>query len=117
AALLAGVEWPDVGAVATGLGEVCHCLVTFKGCEFSTLPEAERVAKLTELRTVHDWFIRPQLRTVKGVAEVNSWGGYEKQYQVRLDPDKLIKYGLTFDEVVKKVKDENNVNVGDRSIP
>src|SRR5260370_4486145 len=53
---------------------------------------------------------------VKGVAEVNSWGGYAKQYQVRLDPDKLIKYGLTFDEVVKKVKDENNFNVGGGAI-
>src|SRR5262249_17520076 len=93
-----------------------HYLVTYKGYDFSTLPEAERVAKLTELRTVHDWFIRPQLRTVKGVAEVNSWGGYEKQYQVRLDPDKLIKYGLTFDEEVKKVKDENNLNGGGGSI-
>ena len=44
---------------------------------------------LTELRTIHDWVVKPQLRTVRGVAEVNSWGGYEKQYQVRIDPDRL----------------------------
>ena len=50
-----------------------------------------------------------------GVAEVNSWGGYEKQYQVRIDPDRLIKHGLTFDEVVEAVE-ENNRNVGGGSI-
>ena len=41
------------------------------------------------------------MRTVKGAAEVNTWGGYEKQYQVRVDPNLLIKYGLTFDDVVR----------------
>jgi heavy metal efflux system protein len=76
--------------VSTGLGEVFHYVVTAKGYDFSTLPEEERIKKLTELRTLHDWSIKPKLRTVKGVAEVNSWGGYEKQYQVRLDPDRLI---------------------------
>jgi heavy metal efflux system protein len=112
AALPEGIDRPKLGPVATGLGEVFHYVVTAPGYDFSTLPEAERIKKLTELRTIQEWVIRPKLRTVKGVAEVNSWGGYEKQYQVRLDPDKLIKYGLTFAEVVKKVKDENNFNVG-----
>jgi cobalt-zinc-cadmium resistance protein CzcA len=116
AALPEGVERPKLGPVATGLGEVFHYVVFAPGYDFSTLPEAERVKKLTELRTVHDWVIRPKLRTVKGVAEVNTWGGYEKQYQVRLDPEKLLKYGLTFDEVVKKVKDESNYNVGGGAI-
>ena len=51
------------------------------------------------------------MRTVKGAAEINSWGGYEKQYQVRIDPTLLIKYGLTFDEVMQAVE-ENNQNVG-----
>jgi heavy metal efflux system protein len=111
-----GVARPKLGPVATGLGEVFHYVVTAPGYDLSTLPEPERIAKLTELRTVHDWIIRPRLRTVKGVAEVNSWGGYEKQYQIRLDPDKLIKYGLTFDDVVKKVRDESNYNVGGGAI-
>ena len=66
---------------------------------------------MTELRTIHDWIIKPKMRTVKGAAEINSWGGYEKQYQVRIDPNLLIKYGLTFDEVVRAVE-ENNRNVG-----
>ncbi len=61
---------------------------------------------VTELRTIHDWVIKPQMRTVPGVAEINSWGGYEKQYQVRIDPNRLIKYGLTFDEVVRGRREE-----------
>jgi cobalt-zinc-cadmium resistance protein CzcA len=116
AALPEGVERPKLGPVATGLGEVFHYTVTSRGYDFSTLPEAERVRRLTELRTLHDWVIRPKLRTVKGVAEVNSWGGYEKQFQVRIDPDKLIKHGVTFDQVVRKVKDESNYNVGGGAI-
>ncbi len=116
AALPEGVERPKLGPVATGLGEVFHYTLTYRGYDFSAVPEGERVRRLTELRTLHDWVVRPKLRTVKGVAEVNSWGGYEKQFQVRIDPDRLIKYGLTFEAVVKKVKDESNFNVGGGSI-
>src|SRR5206468_3727880 len=65
----------------------------------------------TVARTVHDWVIKPKMRTVKGVAEINGWGGYERQYQVRISPQLLIKHGLTFDEVVRAVE-ENNQNVG-----
>jgi cobalt-zinc-cadmium resistance protein CzcA len=110
-----GIARPTLGPVATGLGEVLHYVVTSKGYDFSTLPEEERVKKLMELRTVHDWIIRPKLRTVKGVAEINSWGGFEKQYQVRIDPQRLIKHGLTFDEVVEAVE-KNNRNVGGGNI-
>ena len=59
--------------------------------------------------------VKPQLRSIPGVAEVNSWGGYEKQYQVRIDPARLVKHGLTFDHVVEAVKD-NNRNVGGGSV-
>ena len=93
------IERPKMGPVSTGLGEVLHYVVTGKGDDVNTL------------RTIHDWVIKPKMRTVKGAAEINSWGGYEKQYQVRIDPNLLIKYGLTFDEVVKAVE-ENNRNVG-----
>src|SRR3990172_4000932 len=79
------------------------------------MPEEERIKKIIELRTIHDWVIKPQLRSIRGVAEVNSWGGYEKQYQVRLDPERLVKHALTFDQVVEAVK-ENNRNVGGGSI-
>lgn len=105
------IERPKLGPVATGLGEVFHYVLTLKGWDVSTASEAEQVEKLTYLRTVHDWSIRPKLRTVPGVAEVNAWGGYEKQYQVRIDPDRLLKHGLTFAAVVEALG-ANNKNVG-----
>lgn len=114
-ALPAGIERPQMGPVSTGLGEVFHYVLRYEGVDVSRLPEAERVAMLTRLRTIHDWTVKPQLRAVPGVAEVNSWGGYEKQYQVRLDPDRLIKHGLTFDEVVGAVE-ANNRSVGGGTI-
>ena len=113
--LPAGIERPQMGPVSTGLGEVFHYVLTYEGYDFSTLPDSERIAKLTELRTIHDWIVKPQLRSIRGVAEVNSWGGYEKQYQVRIDPERLIKHDLTFADVVKAVE-ENNRNVGGGSI-
>ena len=109
------IERPKMGPVSTGLGEVFHYVVRLEGVDISALPKARQIEKLTELRTIHDWIIKPQLRTVSGTAEVNSWGGYEKQYQVRIDPDQVIKYGLTFEEVVEAVK-ANNRNVGGGNI-
>ncbi|MEZ6143800.1 MAG: CusA/CzcA family heavy metal efflux RND transporter [Zavarzinella sp.] len=94
-----GLDRPKMGPVSTGLGEVFHYVITGKGDD------------MTQLRTIHDWIVRPQMRTVKGVAEVNSWGGYERQYQARIDPAKLAKYGLTFDQVTTALRD-NNQNVG-----
>jgi heavy metal efflux system protein len=101
--LPSGIERPKMGPVSTGLGEVFHYVVTGKGDD------------ATELRTIHDWVIKPKMRTVKGTAEVNSWGGYEKQHQVRIDPSRLVKHGLTFDEVVEAVE-RNNRNVGGGNI-
>lgn len=110
-----GIQRPQMGPVSTGLGEVFHYVLTHKGYDVSKLSEAERTKKLIELRTIHDWVVKPQLRAIPGVAEVNSWGGCEKQYQIRLDPDRLVKHGLTFDQVVEAVK-QNNRNVGGGSI-
>src|SRR4051794_39122428 len=92
-----------MGPVSTGLGEVFHYIVSGAGKD------------PTELRTVQDWVIKPKMRTVKGAAEINSWGGFEKQYQVRIDPNLLIKYGLTFDQVIEALR-ENNRNVGGGNI-
>lgn len=90
-----GIAPPQMGPVATGLGEVFHYIVT------------SEKGDLTEARNVQDWIIKPALRTVPGVAEVNSWGGYEKQYQVRLDPTRLIKHGMTFEKVVEAIESNN----------
>ncbi|MBI3861814.1 MAG: efflux RND transporter permease subunit [Planctomycetia bacterium] len=98
-----GIARPRMGPVATGLGEVFHYVVTGQGTD------------PTDLRTIHDWVIRPPMRTVRGTAEINTWGGYEKQYQVRINPERLIKHGLTFAEVVEAVK-KNNFNVGGGNI-
>ena len=64
-----------------------------------------------ELRTVLDWFIKPQLRTVPGVIEVNSFGGEEKQYQVLVDPNKLVSHGLSLAQVIEALE-KNNSNAG-----
>ncbi|GAA4438404.1 CusA/CzcA family heavy metal efflux RND transporter [Bremerella cremea] len=110
-----GIARPQMGPVSTGLGEVFHYVLTYDGVDFSTVSDTERVNRLTELRTLHDWVVKPQLRSVPGVAEVNSWGGYEKQYQVRLDPDRLLKHGLTYEEVADAIQ-ANNENVGGGTI-
>ncbi|MCA8934980.1 MAG: efflux RND transporter permease subunit [Planctomycetes bacterium] len=98
-----GLQKPELGPVSTGLGEVFHYIVTSEGSD------------LTDLRTTHDWVVKPTLRTVPGTAEVNSWGGYEKQFQVRIYPEKLVKHELTFEEVVEALE-KNNRNVGGGSI-
>lgn len=98
-----GIERPRMGPVATGVGEVFHYVVTGKGSD------------PTELRTIHDWVIRPAMRTVPGVAEVNSWGGYARQYQVRVDPQRLIRHDLVFDQVVQALE-RNNRGAGGGSI-
>ncbi|EMI44923.1 heavy metal efflux pump, CzcA family [Rhodopirellula sp. SWK7] len=106
-----GISRPQMGPVSTGLGEVFHYVLVYDGVDFSEASQAERVKRMTELRTIHDWVVKPQLRSVRGVAEVNSWGGYEKQYQIRLDPEGLFKYGLTFEQVSDAIE-TNNENVG-----
>jgi cobalt-zinc-cadmium resistance protein CzcA len=98
-ALPRGVERPKLGPVATGLGEVFHYLVVGEG------------KSAAELRTVQDWIIRPQLSSVRGVAEVNSWGGDELQYQVVIDPATLQARGLALANIVDALE-RNNANDG-----
>ncbi len=97
--LPAGIERPALGPVATGLGEVFHYLVKGKG------------KSLEELRTAHDWIVAPQLRSVPGVAEVNAWGGNEKQWHVVVDPRRLQKFDLALGDVYEALE-KNNANVG-----
>ena len=97
---------PSLGPVATGLGEIYHYLVARP-----TPPGSTDAENLTELRTVQDWVVKPRLRSVRGVAEVNSWGGFEKQYQVEVDPARLAKHGLTLEDLESALR-KNNLNVG-----
>ncbi len=101
--LPAGIERPNLGPLATGLGEVLHYLVTGKD------------KSLEELTTLHDWVIKPQLQSVSGVAEVNTWGGLRKQYHVLVDPRRLVKYDLTLDDLAQALR-ENNASVGGGTI-
>ncbi|MBA3707627.1 MAG: efflux RND transporter permease subunit [Planctomycetes bacterium] len=99
-----GIRRPDLGPVATGLGEVFHYLVT------------SDTGDKTAARTAQDWIIKPALRAVPGVAEVNGWGGFEKQYQVEVDPNRLIAYRLTLDQVLDAIR-AGNMNVGGGVVP
>ena len=94
---------PELAPISTGLGEIYQFTVedvTGKG-RYS----------LMERRTLLDWFIKPQLRTVPGVIEVNSFGGEEQQYEVLVDPAKLTGYGLTLRQVIDALS-ANNINAG-----
>ena len=92
---------PEMGPISTGLGEIYQY-------ELKS-PDGSYDAKA--LRTVQDWNVRRQLLGDPGATEINSFGGYEKQYQVRLEPAKLQSYGLTMRDVFEAVS-RNNANVG-----
>src|SRR5829696_3598198 len=99
---------PSMGPIATGLGEIFLWSVEAK--PDARNPEGRPYDGM-DLRTIQDWIIRPQLRTVPGVADVNSIGGYTKQFHVTPHPDKLMAYGLTFRDVLASLA-QNNANVG-----
>ncbi|MDF1694051.1 MAG: CusA/CzcA family heavy metal efflux RND transporter [Zhongshania sp.] len=103
----AGIE-PVMGPVATGLGEIFHYAV--HATPGAVQPSGEAY-DATALRTLQDWVIRPQLRLVAGVTEVNTIGGFEKQFHISPEPAKLLAYQLSFDDVVQALK-ANNANVG-----
>jgi len=96
---------PTIGPDATGAGWVYEYLVVDHNHRYS----------LADLRSLQDWFLRYQIATVPGVAEVASIGGFVRQYQVRLDPDKLRAYNIGLDTVIDKVRDSTN-EVGGRLI-
>lgn len=101
--LPSGIERPSLGPVATGLGEVFHYLVTGSG------------PSLAKVREVQDWIIKPQLRSIPGVAEVNSWGGDERQLHIVVDPIQLQRFDLSLGELAEAVE-ANNANAGGGSL-
>ncbi|MGT2503188.1 efflux RND transporter permease subunit [Bradyrhizobium guangxiense] len=102
-----GIE-TAMGPISTGLGEIYMFTVEAK-------PDARKATgeaySATDLRTVQDWIIRPQLRTVAGVSEVNTVGGFEKQFHVLPDPAQLMAYKIGFRDVMTALT-TNNANVG-----
>ncbi len=95
---------PELSPISTGLGEIYQFTVESDGEHTSDY-------SLIDLRTILDWFIKPQLRTVPGVIDVNSFGGRLKEYEVLVDPQELVNYNLALPAIVKAIQ-ENNSNVG-----
>jgi heavy metal efflux system protein len=97
-----------MGPISTGLGEIYMYTIEAR-------PEARKAGGVkyspTDLRTIQDWIVRPQLRTVAGVSEVNSVGGFELQFQVLPDPAQLMAYKLSFRDIMTALA-SNNANVG-----
>ena len=88
-----GVETPRLGPVSSGLGEIFHYMVVGS------------TADPTDLRTIQDWIIKPLLQAVPGVAEINSWGGFQKQYHVVVNPDRLAHYDLSLLQLADAVRE------------
>ena len=86
---------PQLGPVTTGMGEIYQYVIEGNGYS------------ATDLKTLHDWEIKYQLRTVPGVNEVNTWGGQTLEYQITLYPDKMLQYHLTLQEVFDALKNNN----------
>ena len=126
-----GVE-PQMGPVSTGLGEIFMYSVEYANPDGKGAPihdgqpgwqsdgsyltiDGERLtddlSRLVYLRTVQDWILRPQLRTVPGVADIDSLGGYEKQYVVSPDPAKLVAYGISYSDIARGLE-AANLSVG-----
>lgn len=100
--LPSGIE-TTMGPISTGLGEIYMYTVEAKPGGKDYTP--------TELRTIQDWIIKPQLRTVPGVVEVNSIGGFERQFHVLPNPGRLMAYKLGFRDLMTALA-ANNANVG-----
>lgn len=96
----AGYGTPEMGPISTGLGEIYQFEV--RGANYSPM----------ELRSVLDWDIAFRLRSVPGVVEVNSYGGELKTYEVQLDPDKLVSYKLSLEQVIEALEKNNSARGG-----
>lgn len=100
----AGIGTPEMAPVSTGLGEIYQYVIHAK-------PGYEQKYDAMELRTIQDWIVRRQLLGTPGIAEVNSFGGYLKQYEIALNPDKLRSYNLSITDIFTALE-RNNQNTG-----
>lgn len=94
---------PELGPVTSGLGEIYHYVVEAK----EPATGAKRLEQLSEIRALQDWYIKPRLLTVKGIAEVNTIGGHEKQYLIHPDPKKMSALGIHFSDIEEAIESAN----------
>jgi heavy metal efflux system protein len=103
---------PILGPVSTGLGEVYQYTLDKKTDGKKNLSKED----LTERRAIQDWVVRPLLRSIPGVAEINSMGGFVKQYQALVNPDRMNYYGLKLNDIYSALA-KNNANSGGGILP
>jgi cobalt-zinc-cadmium resistance protein CzcA len=101
-----GIAAPTLGPIATGLGEIYMYAVEATGPKPDGKPYS-----LTDLRMIQEWEVRPQMRTVRGITEINTIGGFERQYQVMPDPMKMVARGISFKDITDALA-ANNTNTG-----
>jgi cobalt-zinc-cadmium resistance protein CzcA len=99
-----GIGKPELGPISTGLGEIFQYVVRAK-------KGYENVYDETELRTIQDWVVRRQLLGTKGVADVSSFGGKLKQYEIAINPNKLQAFNININDVFSALE-SNNQNTG-----
>ncbi|MCW5552230.1 MAG: efflux RND transporter permease subunit [Verrucomicrobiae bacterium] len=104
---------PKLAPISTGLGEIYYYVVEYAADATNKPPTRE--AQLMELKLIHDYVIKPRLRSTPGLAEVNSQGGYEKQIIIQPNPDKLKSVGMSFSEIADAIG-ENVENAGGSAI-
>ena len=100
-----GFGTPEMGPITTGLGEIYQYILDVK-------PGYEDRYTAMDLRTIQDWLVKRQLSGIKGVVEVNSWGGFLKQYEVAINPKRLSETGLTIMDVFSALQSNNSISGG-----
>ena len=100
-----GFGTPEMGPITTGLGEIYQYILDVK-------PEFKDRYSVTDLRTIQDWIVRRQLSGIPGVVEVNTWGGYLKQYEVAINPKKLVAMNISVSEIFTALEKNNSVAGG-----
>ncbi|AWM15035.1 CusA/CzcA family heavy metal efflux RND transporter [Flavobacterium sediminis] len=100
-----GFGSPSMGPITTGLGEVYQYILDVK-------PEYKDRYSVTDLRTIQDWIVKRQLSGIKGVVEINTWGGYLKQYEVAINSSRLKSMNVSIDEVFTALEKNNSVAGG-----
>lgn len=103
---------PEIGPITSGLGEIYQYVVDFKN---PSTNKEERLKQLMDLKSIQEWTIKPRLLSVAGVAEINTSGGYEKQFHINPDIAKMASYNIHFDDITEALEKVNR-NVGGGSV-